>query len=158
MGRNKIEESDYRSIAEETGLDAADVKRAVQSFFAIILRDAKKLPFNTWKKIYQKDKFNEIAAVRNIPYLGRLGPVYSRYLKWRANEARELNQVPRSSYRSRLSQSEIENMAADILSGKTPSPIKKKKGSEMYSRVWMVGKDGRRQARQVIPKDTEDGI
>ena len=46
-------------------------------------------------------------------------------------------------------------MAAEILSGRTPSPVKKKKNSELYERVWLVGQDWKKSARQVIPKENK---
>lgn len=150
--RNRTDEAEFRRIASELGIDSEDVASIVNSFFAVILGEARELPFDNHRKIFTKDKFSEYAVVRNIPYIGRLGPAYSRYLKWRGNESRDLSQVPRSSYRSRLSQNEVENMAAEILSGGTPSPIKKKRTSEFYDRVWLVGQDGKKSARQVIPK------
>lgn len=153
--RNKTDEAEFRRIAGELGLDPEDVASIVNSFFAVVLGEARSLPFNNHRKIFTRDKFSEYAVVRNIPYIGRLGPAYSRYLKWRGNESRDLSQVPRSSYRSRLSQNEVENMAAEILSGGTPSPIKKKRNSELYERVWLVGQDGKKSARQVIPKENK---
>lgn len=155
MARSLIDEAEYRKIGEELGIDPADVKRAVGSFFSVILEDCKELPFNNHRKIYSREKFSEYSVVRNIPYIGRIGPVYSRYLKWRANEAAGYEMTPRSSYRSRRLQGEIEDIAAAILSGKAPSISKKKKGSELYDRIWIVGKDGKKSARQVIPKNNK---
>ena len=155
MGRNRTDEKEFKRIAEELGVPVEDVRSAVSSFFGTMIMEACHLPFDNNRKIFTKEKFSEYAVVRNIPYIGRLGPVYSRYLKWRANESRGLLQVPRSSYRSRLLQSEIENMAAEILSGRTPSPVKKVKYSELYDRVWLVGQDGKKSARQVIPKENK---
>ncbi len=59
----------------------------------------------------------------------------------------------RSSYRGRRKESEFETMAAEILSGKTPSIVPKRKKSELYDSIWIVGKDGKKLARQVIKKD-----
>ena len=153
MSRNLVDEREFRRIAEEFSLPVDVVRSAVHSFFDVVLGEARKLPFDNRKKIFTREKFAEYAVVRNIPYIGRLGPAYSRYLKWRGNESRDYFQVPRSTYRKRLSQSEIENMAADILSGRTPSPVNKVKYSELYERVWLVGQDGKKSARQVIPKE-----
>lgn len=153
--RNRTDEAEFRRIASELGLEAEDVSSIVNSFFAVIVCEARSLPFNNHRKIFTKDKFSEYAVVRNIPYIGRLGPAYSRYLKWRGNESRDLSQVPRSFYRSRLSQNEVENMAAEILSGGAPSSIRKKRNSELYERVWLVGQDGKKSARQVIPKENK---
>lgn len=158
MPKNKIEEADFSKIAKEFGVPVSEVRRAVYSFFGIIVRESRNLPFDNPTRIYKKERFDELVKVRNIPYIGRIGPVYSRYLKWRGNEAKNQPQVSRSEYRSRVSQDDIENMAAEILSGKTPSPVEKKKAKEIYNRIWMVGRVGKRLARQVIPKEEENGI
>lgn len=48
-------------------------------------------------------------------------------------------------------------MASDILSGKTPEPVRKiKRNTELYDRVWLVGQDGKKLARQVIPKSKSE--
>ena len=153
--RNKVEEYDMRAIAEELGVAPAEVKRAVMSFFGEISGYSRSLPFNNRQRIYSKQKFEEFVSVWNIPGIGRIGPVYSRYLKWRENESRSIIQEQRSNYRNRISQDDIEHMADEVLSGRTPSPLRKKKGNEMYNRVWLVGTDGKRLARQVIPKEQD---
>jgi len=157
MARNKTDEAIYGAIAGDLGIDglsASEVKRAVLSFFAVIASDADELPFDNIRKIYKKDKFDELVKVYNIPYVGRIGPVYSRYLKWRANEAKQQPSARRSDYRVGLTQGEIEDIAAIILSGETPQ-INRKKNSELFNRVWLVGKEGKKSARQVIPKEEE---
>jgi hypothetical protein len=152
MARKRIDEAEYRRIADKYGLDASDVRRAVQCFFDVILRESAGLPFDNPRRIYSKEKFQEYAKTRNLPYLGRIGPVYSRYLKWRANESQTMEMAPRSSFRRGITQSEIESTAAAILSGQTPPPINRRKNSELFDRVWLVGQDGKKSARQVIPK------
>lgn len=158
MPRNKIEDADFAKIGKDLGIKASEVRRAVYSFFGVIVRESRNLPFDDESRIYTKDKFEQIVSVRNIPFIGRIGPVYSRYLKWRGNVAKNKTQVNRSSCRSRVSQSEIEAMAADILSGKAPTPVVKPKLTESYKRIWMIGRVGKRLARQVIPKEQENGI
>ena len=153
MGRNRNEYARYRVLSGQYGLDEQEVKKIVSSFFDTLVSDARGLPFNNPRKIYRKDKFDELVKVRNLPYLGRIGPVYSRYLKWRANESQTLEMAPRSSYRRRITQSEIESTAAAILSGQAPPLLTKKQRNEMFDRVWLVGQDGKKSARQVIPKD-----
>jgi len=143
----------YRRLSERYGLTEREVKRIVSSYFDTFQNDARALPFDTPKKIFSKDVFDGYVKVRNIPNIGRLGPVYSRYLKWRANMSEQLIMAPRSSYRSRITQSDIEATAAAVLSGSTPPPLKKRKKSEMFERVWLVGQDGKKSARQVIPKE-----
>lgn len=131
------------------------MKRILASFFSVIFVDARSLPFDNPKRIFAKEKFNEYVKVRNIPFIGRIGPVYSNYLKWRANESQQIEMAPRSSFRNRRTRSDIETTAAAILSGKAPPSLKKKRGNEMFERVWLVGQDGKKSARQVIPKKEE---
>lgn len=151
MGKN-CNDDVIKRIAEELNLDAADVYRAVYSYFSAIRIYASRLPFDNPRRIYTKDRFKELSSVRNIPYIGRLGPVYSRYLKWRENESKELDQTARSSFRNRWSRGEIEDITARILSGETPFLPEKKNKSELYDTVWVVGKDGKKLAKQVIKK------
>ncbi|MBQ3950058.1 MAG: hypothetical protein II661_06245 [Bacteroidales bacterium] len=153
MRRNQTEYAFYRSIAEATDIPEQEVRSIVLSFFQQITQSCRKLPFGNARKIFSKAKFDTYVTVWNIPYIGRMGPVYSRYLKWRNNEAKQTVQASRSRYRNRISRSEIENMADEILSGKTPTPLIKKKPTELYHRVWYVESDGKRLARQVIPKE-----
>ena len=151
--RNRVEEAEYRRIAEELGLDAPDVKRAVQSFFEAIEKEAKRLPFDNNRRIYSREKFGSYIKTRNIPSVGRIGPSYSWYIKWRANESKNVDMEPRKKPRGRIPKEAIEKMASDILSGIAPEPIRKiKRNTELYDRVWLVGQDGKKLARQVIPK------
>ena len=152
MGRLWREYTRCRILAERYCLTDTEVKKVVDSFFSVLCHDAKKLPFDNPKRIYSCEAFQRFVTVRQIPFIGRIGPVYSKYLKWRANESSLIEMAPRSSYRTRVLQSDIENTAASILSGAAPAPLKKRKGKEMYERVWLVGQDGKKSARQVIPK------
>lgn len=156
MRRSRLELSDCQAVAEELGLAVNDVERMVDSFFGCILSQARGLPFNKGNKIYSKQMFDTLVSAYSIPHIGRIGPVYSRYLKWRANASKTIRQEARSKYRLRLTQSDIEKMAGEILSGNVPEPLKKKKGNELYNRVWLVDTDGRKLARQVIPKEKKD--
>ena len=151
MSRNRLYIQDCEAVAEELGLPFSEVCRAVRSFFDAIALDARRLPFNTPYRIYTKDKFEESVKVWNIPSIGRIGPVYSRYLAWRGNASAGNGQKERNALREELSQGEIEDIAAKVLSGIVPD-IKKKTKKENYNRVWLVGTDGKRLARQVIPK------
>ena len=152
MGRNSKEYERYRKISSRHDVSEEEVKRILASFFSSVLSDARSLPFDNPRRIFSRDKFEEYVKVRHIPFLGRIGPVYGNYLKWRANESQQIEMAPRSSYRRRITQSDIESTAAAILSGETPPPLRKKRGKEMYERVWLVGRDGKKSARQVIPK------
>lgn len=152
MRRSRIEEAGFLRVSEEFGLPVSEVGKIVRSFFDCVSSDARKLRLDDHKRIYSKELFDERVKARQIPYIGRLGPVYSRYLAWRRNEAKTLGQKPRSLYRRGMTQDEIEDIAEAILSGNAPPEIKRKKGYEMYDRIWLVGKNGKRQASQVIPK------
>ena len=152
MSRNRIEESRFRRIAEKHGLTSSEVGSIVQSYFSAILAYSRALPFDNERKIFQKDAFDSRVNVFSIPYIGRIGPIYSRYLKWRANVSQQIEMAPRSSYRTGVTQSDIESTAEAILSGVTPPPLIKRKNKELFERVWLVGQDGKKSARQVIPK------
>lgn len=158
MNRNKLEEQLFSEISSSHNFQVSEVRRAVYSFFGSLVRDSRRLPFDNPTRIYSREKFEEYVSVMNIPSIGRIGPVYSRYLKWRENESKNFKQEHRGKYRKGLTQDEIEHMAEDILSGKTPQPVQRKKSYELYNRIWMVGKVGKRLAKQVIPKEKKDGI
>ena len=145
--------NDEELIATRLGLDEIDVRKIIRSYFSSIRDYAVRLPFDDRRRIFAKDKFEEFCSVFNLPYIGRIGPVYSRYLKWRRNEAEELSQGARSSYRCRMTQSEIETMAAAILADETPFIPKPRKKSELYDSIWIVRKDGKKLAKQVIKKE-----
>ena len=155
--RNRLEEQICKTIAQSCSISAKSARTIVSSFFGAIESEARALPFDNHRKIYTKAKFDEYVSVTNIPYIGRIGPSYSRYLKWRANVASEVEQKNKEQLSSRYSPEEIEEAARRILSGEAVE-IKRKKATELYKRVWLVGKSGKRQARQVIPKTNENGI
>lgn len=155
MSKNRKEYERYRVVSAKQNVSDDEVKRILESFFSSVLVDSRSLPFDNPRKIFSKDKFEEFIKVRNIPYIGRIGPVYSRYLKWRANVSEQLEMAPRSSYRMGVTQGDIESTAEAILSGMTPPPLRKRKNKEMFERVWLVGQDGKKSARQVIPKKEE---
>lgn len=149
--RNRIEEEICKIVAKDCSLNADSVKTIVSSFFGEIEKEARSLPLNNHRKIFTKGKFDEYVNVTNIPYIGRIGPSYTRYLKWRSNVASEIERKRKEDFSSLLSDDEIEDAAQRILSGEKVE-IKKKRATELYKRVWLVGKSGKRQARQVIPK------
>ena len=154
--RNSIDEADFVSVANKLGYDAEDVRKVVHSFFDSITIEARNLPFDDGRKIYSKEVFDSYRSVYQIPKLGRIGPVYSRYLKWRANESRNQELAHRSNRKGKYLEEDIEKYAADILSGKNPEKPEKKKAKEFYDRIWLIGKDGKKQARQIIKKSSED--
>lgn len=158
MRASKRERHDIREIARSLGVDEDEAWKAVLSFFGAMKDYARSLPLDNPGRIYLRDGFEKFGKVWHIPGIGRIGPVYSRYLRWRANEAASITQKGRRGYMKELSEKEIDSMAKDILSGKAPSTLQKRiKG--MYNNVWLVGKEGKKLAWQVIPKTKEnDGI
>lgn len=139
-------------IAQVMGLNSTDVLKAVRSFFGDIRRKAAALPYNDERRIYVKDVFEEQAFVVNIPYIGRIGPVYSRYLKWRENEARTSGQQLRDLVIEEYTAEQMDDLAKKILAGGNVILPKKNKNSELYNRIWIVSKHGKKMARQVLPK------
>lgn len=150
MKNSRIEECDLAGVAEELGVSSGDVRNVVNSFFDAIVSDARKLPFDNHRKIYSKSAFEKHAFVRSVPFIGRLGPTYSRYLKWRANESKRFEMVSRPKSGSKLFPEEIEAIASIVLSG---GRYEKKKRETNYKRIWLVYDSGKKQARQVIPKE-----
>lgn len=143
-------------MASVTGVSSDEVGKIVNSFFDSIAQKVDKLPYDNARRIYSKEVFNCHACYFNIPSIGRIGTSYSRYLQWRANEAKLIEQVHRSHYVNRFTQNDIEHIAEDIISGKAPTPVSKKRGNELYNRVWLVKPEGKKLARQVIPKESKD--
>ena len=100
MARNRSDEKDYDRIAQEYGLEPSDVRNCVFAFFDSIEISFRRLPFSTPKKIFSRKFFAEHVRVWNMPYLGRLGPSYSRYLTGRSNEAKGIRMGRRADYSS----------------------------------------------------------
>ena len=90
-----------------------------------------------------------MARIRCLPYIGRLGPSYSRYLTWRANDSKNFPMMLHPGKRKWMSQEEIELIAKKLLNGEEMPEIQKK----AFDRIWLVGEGGKKQARQVIKKD-----
>lgn len=151
---NKVEQSRFRELASRYGLKEAEVRCIVNSYFESIVRVAKKLPFNTPRRIYTHETFRDYERIWNIPCIGRIGTSYSRYLTWRANEAKNIDQMPVPKKTNGYTASEIEELAKALLSGegKMDRPVTAKR-SRPYTKVWIVTKDGKKSAKQVIKKD-----
>lgn len=141
-------------IARRFGLEAKDVHKIADSFFSVMYNTAKRLPFDDSSRIYSKAVFDKHSFTYMIPYIGRIGPVYSRYLSWRANVAKALDSVPRPARKDALPRQEIERLAELALSGVDIryEDIVGKRIRDDYKRVWLVSESGRRQARQLIKK------
>ena len=153
MKLSRRDVSACKRIAEEEGLESSEVRKAVLSFFDSIISDTRKLPFDNPQRIYSKDAFLQKSFVVNIPYIGRIGPVYSRYIKWRSEEAEELENVSRKDVRRIYSEPLIEAEAKKALSGQKVNVklLKERIPRGKYNKVWMICGDGKRKAaRQVI--------
>lgn len=152
MRKNKTESRDFEIIAEREGVTTSDVKNIVNSFFDVLVSESRKLPFDTPRKIFSKAAFEKNVSVQNIPFIGRFGPSYTRYLKWRANESKGIRMVPREAARKKYTSEEIETIAEMVLKGEGYAPPERKRNNN-YKRVWLVGQDKKKSARQVIPKE-----
>lgn len=156
MSKSRTKYRDLQLLADDMGIPVSEVSKAVGSFFTVIASEARKLPFNNIYKVFKKDAFDAYAKVTVIPYIGRTGPIYSRYRKWRTNIAKGISQEPRSKFVSKYSEEDLEAFAGAVLSGENPTPIKRRRNTELYNRVWLVSPEGKRLARQVIPKNKKD--
>ena len=152
MRLSKRDDADCREIAKELGIDVSEVRRAVCSYFDMMNLSAKALPFDNKTRIFDREVFEEYEFVIQVPYLGRFGPSYSKYLKWRANAAKDEEMLSRGRAKH-LTDDELDTLADKALSGQslTLEEIKtyrKRKGK--FNRVWLVGKKNKRLAGQVI--------
>jgi len=152
MKASKTELRDFEIVAVQEGVTTSDVKNIVNSFFDVLVSESRKLPFDNPQKIFSKEAFDRLAVIRQIPFIGRLGPSYSRYLKWRANEAKEIKMVPKHLARKKFTKDEVEVIAEMVLKGEGYAPPERKRNNN-YKRVWLVGQEGKKSARQVIPKE-----
>lgn len=145
--------SDVAAISDEMGADKNEVSRVIKSYFSDMASRVRALPFDDCTKIYTRGAFLKYEMVWNIPHIGRIGTSHSRYLKWRANESKFIVQDRRSAYTTKLTTDDIESMADAIINGEGLPDMKHRTGNDLYKRVWIVTPDGRKQARQVIPKN-----
>ena len=144
-----------KEIAEDAQIPFAEVRKAILSYFASIVSASLKLPFDNPQRLYSKAAFLEHSFVVNIPYIGRIGPVYSLYLKWRKNEAENYEKVLRHKVRQVYSRALIEEEAQKALKGQKVNEklLKERIPRGKYNRVWLMDSGGkRRAARQVIVK------
>lgn len=142
-----------RCAADEEGLSLSEVKKAVIAYFDSIVSSARKLPFDKDNRIYSRKAFAEYPYCINLPYLGRLGPFYSLYLKWRAKEAKEQDTVPRSQAKKIHRKPLIEEAAKQALSGNKVDSgfLRQRLPSGKYKTVWLVDEDNKKKAaKQMI--------
>lgn len=159
--RNRIDEKEFARLARELSVDVSVVRSVVHSYFDSLSQQARKLPFNNPRRIFTKNKFSEYEYAQNIPYIGRLGPSYSRYLTWRANEAKNMELAYRRDFKTIYTPEQIESLADKVLhdwnEGDPKIERPENKQTYPFKRIWLVGKKGKKQARQVIPnKNVQD--
>lgn len=156
MKLGRKDRSRCRAISDECAIPEREVAKAVESYFDSIVEKTRRLPFDTPKRIYSREAFRKCSFVVNIPYIGRIGPVYSRYLKWRAAESEGMRMVRRDDVKSDHFRPLVEKAAKDALSGMKvdSSALVGRIPKGRYEKVWIVNPDGsRRSARQLISKD-----
>lgn len=153
MRISRTDRDDYMRLADVFGISVTDVSSIVVSYFDTVLGEARSLPFANPRKVFSKDMFDRYGSVHQIPSVGRLGPSYTRYRRWKANESANVGMVNRTYYSERLRKEDIENIADTILSGTIPDIAAIKKGRKgKYNKVWHVGSGGRKLAWQAIKK------
>ena len=155
MSLSKRDRQIVRDIAVETGLDAREVGKAVNSFFHVLLSEFRGLPFNNPGRIYTPAAFSSLSKVFNIPYIGRIGTMYSKYRKWRASESENLDTIMRVHMRKDSRQDLIDRAYIDAMSGKPvdSESIRRRTKKGLYTTVWVIDEDNRHKAaRQVIKK------
>lgn len=163
MANSKIEEREFRLVSERTGLSVDEIHKVVYSFFGVLVNDARRLPFDNPKKIYNKQAFDSLSAVVHIPYIGRIGPTYNNYIKWRGNVASAFNMLPRPKKKPFLTDEERETLASILIGSKNIETIsceqmladmrKDREPKKDTTNVWLVGKDAKRLANQIIKND-----
>lgn len=147
-----------KSYANGCGLSDAEVAKAVLSYFDDIVYGVRKLPFADFRRIYTADAVASLAPVYNIPFIGRIGPIYSQYTKWRAEDAAELDRVQRKDVRAKHLAERIEEAAVLAMSGHkvSPSMLRNPVPAGEYHRVWLIDANGRRRAARQLFKKTNN--
>lgn len=153
MKLTKLDIRMCKELAATEGIPVGEVKKAVVSYFDSLVSSARQLPFDNAKRIYSLDAFKQYPLCINIPYLGRLGPVYSLYIKWRAKEAKSTEKVLRSLARKDHTKPLVEQAAKLALAGHKVDGhmLKGRLPAGKYSTVWVIDKEGKKKAaRQMI--------
>lgn len=150
MKTSRLDNRRFREIASDLSLPVSEVRRAVGSFFGTIVSYSRTLPFDTKYKIFKRYAFKPYVRVFNIPLIGRIGPVYSRYLSWRTNEANKEVQEISDRRRHKWVNEVVETLASAALSGEQISVPERKKRNAINKYVWIIDKEGKKRARQEI--------
>lgn len=151
MKLRKIDTDVLCVIADAFGIPESEARRAVVSYFDSIVDAFKASHFDDLTRIYMRDAFDERSSVVNIPYIGRIGHVYSKYLKWRSDASASLDTVRRDRRRRVGLAETIEQLAERALAGEKIRGIGRLKvPAGTYKNVWVVSKAGKRAATIVI--------
>lgn len=158
----KLSKSDVSWCAEYAkaqGLDAVEVSKAVISFFDDMVYVTRKLPFNNIRRIYSAEAVSKLAPVFHLPSVGRLGPMYNQYKKWRKEQAGSYVMVSRKDAKRKHRQERIEEAARRALSGKRVSEnfLYDSIPSDRYYKVWLIDAQGKRKAAwQLFKKENNN--
>lgn len=141
MPRRRPDHVTLLAAASACAVPMADARRIVDSYFGAFLAEMKSMPLDTPYRIYRRDAFEgRFSRVLSIPSVGRLGPVYSRYLKWRRNAMEDTAALAAgSAYAVRGEVKDAAAAGTGTVAGR-PSPSAR--------RIWVIGLEGRRLARQ----------
>lgn len=142
------------SYADANSVSRGEIQKAIVSFFDDMLVQIRKLPFDNARRIYTHDAIEERAPVFNIPSLGRIGPVYASYLKWRREEALNEDMELRETVKTRYRDERIEEAAKLAKEGKriTNEFFRNIIPSGAYKKVWFIDKGGKRKVAKQVYK------
>lgn len=152
MARRGPLAADVRAVAAATGLPVREVRAAVLSAASALALRVRRLPFASARRIYSPAAFAASSFVALLPGLGRVGPAYSRYVRWRATEASGLELRGRAEARRMWRSLAAEEEAARVLAG-GEADVARLRGrvpASFARPVWLVGAGGRRLARQSV--------
>jgi len=146
-------------VAGKLGMDARDVAAAVGAWFGAVVAAGRRMPLDRAWRIYSKERLGAMGGVFNVPHVGRIGPSYGKYLRWRADVSRSLSMVGARRAAAVHRAETVESLAAMALRGERigSTRIGGRLPPGRYRRIWMLGAGGRRAARQLIRKGTGDG-
>lgn len=154
MKLSPADEAWCRSYADDSGISVVEIQKAIGSFFDDMLMKIRRLPFNDVRRIYSPAAVEERAPVFNIPFLGRIGPVYSSYLKWRKEEALKEEMELRETVKARYRDERVEEALKLAKEGHKITNVFLREGipSGKYKKVWYIDKGGKRRVAKQVYK------
>lgn len=155
MRLSKIDCSECEKIAREENIPLSVVKNIITSYFDSMVIAAKALQYNNKQRLYTKKAFLENAFVINIPFIGRIGPVYSCYIKWRKQLSKNLEQIKKSALKRFHYGKYLEEEARHALNGEKVNIelFGRPNAKDGYCRVWIIKENDKKvSARQIIVK------